>query len=171
MARGCCAKHFRHFLCGRGKKFEALLNSWQAQGCKTVGRCGGFEEGRCFFVAGAAFWHCKWCKVPETLNLWKCNFYVLIFRRHFVWQLRHFPCLGWFFFLFLWWQAQYFRHLSFAIAKRSGTETAFELSTCHFWGKSRTFSHWSFVLIAWKFHLWIKARTMALFLIDRHIHS
>ena len=58
---------------GELKDFETLQSAWHAhrvgEGCKKVGRHGGFAEGRqsCFHVAGAAIL----CFRPLTLNLCK----------------------------------------------------------------------------------------------------
>ena len=105
-----------------------MLFAWQAQGfryvskcvagagvregCKNVGRRGGFEEApetMRFAWQGQGFraLRCR-CLKPSTQNPWKgCNFHVteVIFcSDHFAWQLQDFVCLG---STFLW-QAQYF---------------------------------------------------------------
>ena len=92
------AQGFRHvakYVAGAGVR----------EGCKNVGRRGGFEEGlkRCVSRGRRK---CR-CLKPPTLEPWKgCKFHVtevLLCSDHFAWQLQEFVCLGATFS----WQAQY----------------------------------------------------------------
>ena len=95
-----------------------MLFAWQAQGfghvakyvagagvregCKNVGRRGGFEEGlkRCVRVAGARI-SCSVMSMFEASDAESveglCKFHVtevLLSSDHFAWQLQEFVCLG-----------------------------------------------------------------------------
>ena len=82
------------------------------EGCKNVGRRGGFEEAPKRCVSRGRRRDFVVCDVdvlkPSTQNPWKgCKFHVtevLLCSDHFAWQLQDFVCLGSTFS----WQAQYF---------------------------------------------------------------
>ena len=93
-----------------------MCSAWQAQGlrhvskygagtgvregCKNVGRPGGFEEAhkRCVSRGRRTDFVCCRCLMPSMQNPWKgCKFQVtevLFGSDHFAWQLQEFVCLG-----------------------------------------------------------------------------
>ena len=91
--------------CGRGRDFDTLQNSWQAQGFVLQKRWQAWWVWRVLETILFAWQQAQgfralgsWCSRPQTLNLWKGRKFhgteVLLSRDHFASQLQEFVCLG-----------------------------------------------------------------------------